>query len=98
MPKARLELARPCEHYDLNVACIPFHHFGGIITLVSIVTQSIIPTLSFFCQPLFVLRAGFRLHIPRKCGIEDGPAGLIPLPLTAAVDGMSSRLNANYRG
>jgi len=28
MPKARLELARPCEHCDLNTACIPFHHFG----------------------------------------------------------------------
>ena len=28
MPKARLELARPCEHCHLKTACIPFHHFG----------------------------------------------------------------------
>ena len=28
VPKARLELARPCEHYTLNVARLPFRHFG----------------------------------------------------------------------
>jgi hypothetical protein len=23
------EPSRPCEHHDLNVACLPFHHLSG---------------------------------------------------------------------
>ena len=53
MPKARLELARPCEHYDLNVACIPFHHFGTNATALFTVVQIIVPPENFLCQPIF---------------------------------------------
>ena len=28
VPRARVELARPCGHYALNVARLPFRHFG----------------------------------------------------------------------
>jgi hypothetical protein len=28
VPKERFELSRPCEHYALNVARLPFRHFG----------------------------------------------------------------------
>jgi hypothetical protein len=28
MPKGRFELPRPFEHYALNVARLPFRHFG----------------------------------------------------------------------
>ena len=28
VPKVGFEPTRPCEHYALNVACLPFHHFG----------------------------------------------------------------------
>ena len=51
MPKARLELARPCEHYDLNVACIPFHHFGATITTF-FVTEESVPLRNVFVKPL----------------------------------------------
>ena len=47
MPKARLELARPCEHYDLNVACIPFHHFGNNTTLFSLWRKKLYPSEMF---------------------------------------------------
>ena len=51
MPKARLELARPCEHYDLNVACIPFHHFGTNITLFFTVMQLLYRPKTSFVNP-----------------------------------------------
>ena len=50
LPKARLELARPCEHYDLNVACIPFHHFGATITAF-FVTEESVPFRNVFVKP-----------------------------------------------
>jgi hypothetical protein len=28
VPKERFELSRPCGHYALNVARLPFRHFG----------------------------------------------------------------------
>ena len=28
VPKRGLEPPRPCDHYDLNVARLPFRHFG----------------------------------------------------------------------
>ena len=28
VPKVGFEPTRPCGHYALNVACLPFHHFG----------------------------------------------------------------------
>ncbi len=28
VPKGRFELPRPCGHYALNVARLPFRHFG----------------------------------------------------------------------
>ena len=28
VPRARVELARPCGHYALNVARLPFRHLG----------------------------------------------------------------------
>ena len=28
VPKVGFEPTRPYEHYVLNVACLPFHHFG----------------------------------------------------------------------
>ena len=33
VPKGRFELPRPCGHYALNVARLPFRHFGVIDTL-----------------------------------------------------------------
>gem|GEM_PF-4837980 len=51
LPKARLELARPCEHYDLNVACIPFHHFGATITAF-FVTEGSVPFRNVFVKQL----------------------------------------------
>ncbi len=35
VPKGRFELPRPCGHYALNVARLPFRHFGrkNIFTL-----------------------------------------------------------------
>jgi hypothetical protein len=29
VPKRGLEPPRDCSHYALNVACLPFHHFGA---------------------------------------------------------------------
>ena len=29
VPKVRFELTRPCGHYALNVARLPFRHFGS---------------------------------------------------------------------
>jgi hypothetical protein len=29
VPKERFELSRPCGHYALNVARLPFRHFGN---------------------------------------------------------------------
>ena len=31
VPKERFELSRPFEHYALNVARLPFRHFGAIL-------------------------------------------------------------------
>ena len=35
VPRARVELARPCGHYALNVARLPFRHLGtsGLIVI-----------------------------------------------------------------
>ena len=30
VPRARVELARPCGHYALNVARLPFRHLGTV--------------------------------------------------------------------
>ena len=30
VPKERFELSRPCGHYALNVARLPFRHFGMV--------------------------------------------------------------------
>ena len=30
VPRARVELARPCGHYALNVARLPFRHPGTV--------------------------------------------------------------------
>ena len=30
VPKERFELSRPCGHYALNVARLPFRHFGVV--------------------------------------------------------------------
>ncbi len=33
VPKVRFELTRPCGHYALNVARLPFRHFGIVAVL-----------------------------------------------------------------
>ena len=60
MPKARLELARPCEHYDLNVACIPFHHFGNNTILFSLWRNKLYPS-EIFLSSRFRPKSGNRM-------------------------------------
>jgi hypothetical protein len=36
VPKERFELSRPCEHYALNVARLPFRHFGIVTAAISL--------------------------------------------------------------
>ena len=38
VPRARVELARPCGHYALNVARLPFRHFGIMTTVLGLST------------------------------------------------------------
>ncbi len=40
MPKTRLELARPCGHYTLNVACLPIPPLGQLGVSVSVVPRT----------------------------------------------------------
>ena len=79
MPKARLELARPCEHCDLNTACIPFHHFGTMAPRVSAGTNAILPAGSGVVKMFGSLRgrksAAGRVILsrPRKKTVPDEP-------------------------
>ena len=35
MPRAGVEPARPCGHYALNVARLPFRHLGNLLPMVN---------------------------------------------------------------
>ena len=39
VPKERFELSRPCGHYALNVARLPFRHFGMVLFYSSLFTS-----------------------------------------------------------
>ena len=53
VPRARLELARPCGHSALNAACLPFQHLGDLETGRSERTRT--PDLRFWRPLLYQL-------------------------------------------
>ena len=40
VPRARVELARPCGHYALNVARLPFRHLGTRVQINNLTTSA----------------------------------------------------------
>ena len=48
VPKGRFELPRPCGHYALNVARLPFRHFGAMTSrIVEKEQSSVQPCVAF---------------------------------------------------
>ena len=66
VPKVRFELTRPCGHYALNVARLPFRHFGSKDGLTLAYPKIFVnqPGLTgFFKIKLTRLRIPFRIYL-----------------------------------
>ena len=90
VPRARLELARPCGHSALNAACLPFQHLGSHGGGRSERTRT--PDLRFWRPLLYQLSyapaTGWLPHLAsRLCGPE--PTDMATRPNHTAATGSS---------